>query len=332
MTDSCLPPHIIYKILCSYNIDSIALFKNHGIKYQHNNQAISRVDCSKVAAVWQEAEQLIKDKSFGLKAGEYWHPSYMNALGYAWLASSSLYTAFYRMQRFSKIIASSLKINIIEDNDLFIIRLGIQYFAKNRPLVDALMSIIMTMCRTNYGNHLQPLRTTFQYQQPHNLNYYQAIFGSDILFHHAYNSIIFHIDTVKEPLLSGHAEYALFHEKAVIDYLKQMDEPTFVDKVKQQIATQLASGNVTAINIAESLFITTKQLQRKLKTEQLTFKILVDEVRENTACLYLKDPKLSLIEIAFMLGFSEVSSFSRAFKRYKSLSPKEYRIKNLTST
>jgi AraC-like DNA-binding protein len=68
-------------------------------------------------------------------------------------------------------------------------------------------------------------------------------------------------------------------------------------------------------------------LQRRLKEYGLEFKKLVDDTRRRFASNYLKDRKHTLTEVAFLLGYSDVSAFNRAFKRWTSMTPLEYRRK-----
>ncbi|WP_156508573.1 AraC family transcriptional regulator, partial [Oleiphilus sp. HI0132] len=69
-------------------------------------------------------------------------------------------------------------------------------------------------------------------------------------------------------------------------------------------------------------------LYRKLKKEQVSFQSLVEEVRQREAERYLKENKVSISEVAFLLGFSELSAFSRAFKRWTGESPAKFRAKS----
>jgi len=75
--------------------------------------------------------------------------------------------------------------------------------------------------------------------------------------------------------------------------------------------------------------MSTRSLQRRLREEGTTFSILVDEVRRDLAQDYIRNPGISLMEVAFVLGFSVYSSFSRAYKRWTGMSPGEGRRNSL---
>jgi len=96
-------------------------------------------------------------------------------------------------------------------------------------------------------------------------------------------------------------------------------------KVKAVIIDQLPSGNVTNEKVARSLYMSSRKLQRQLQSAGTTFYTLLDEVRQDLAQKYLRAQDSSITEIGFLLGFSESSAFSRAFKRWMGVTPSEYR-------
>lgn len=87
----------------------------------------------------------------------------------------------------------------------------------------------------------------------------------------------------------------------------------------------MPSGGVSNEKVAQKLNMSTRTLQRKLKASHTTFRTLLDEVRHEFAANYIQDSTFSLMEIAFVLGYSEYSSFSRAYKSWTGISPSEIR-------
>ena len=96
------------------------------------------------------------------------------------------------------------------------------------------------------------------------------------------------------------------------------------DQVKQIVSKQLPKGDVDAEMVASTLCMSRHTLYRKLKNEGHAFQELVESVRKEKAIRYIKEKRYSLSEIAFLLGFSELSAFSRAFKRWTGTSPAKY--------
>jgi AraC-like DNA-binding protein len=87
----------------------------------------------------------------------------------------------------------------------------------------------------------------------------------------------------------------------------------------------MAAGEPTDLDIAKSLHMSRRTLQRKLAEADLTYQQLVDDTRRDLALRYIEDPARSITEITFLLGLSGQSAFTRAFRRWTGVSPTEYR-------
>lgn len=104
---------------------------------------------------------------------------------------------------------------------------------------------------------------------------------------------------------------------------------SFSQRVRPLIVGQLHRGPVNVEIIAAELHMSRHTLYKKLKAENLTFAMLLEDVRRERALMYLRERERSLAEVAELLGFSEPSAFSRAFKRWMGKSPGEYRYATL---
>lgn len=96
-------------------------------------------------------------------------------------------------------------------------------------------------------------------------------------------------------------------------------------RVSSLIKVHLARGKVGVETVAGQLNMSRYTLHKKLRQEGVTFAALLEQVRREQAITYMKDKSKPLVEIAEQLGFSELSAFSRAFKRWMGTPPAEYR-------
>ena len=154
---------------------------------------------------------------------------------------------------------------------------------------------------------------------------YYSFFRCPVEFGAESNLIILPLDVVNKQLTSSNPQLAQINDQVMINYLAKLDKEDIVQQVKAAILDQLPSGNVTEETVAEAVYTSKRSLQRKLNEKGTTFKTILTDVRQDLALKYIHDRKLTLTEISFMLGFSEMSSFSRAFKRWTGESPKEFR-------
>jgi AraC-like DNA-binding protein len=98
-----------------------------------------------------------------------------------------------------------------------------------------------------------------------------------------------------------------------------------VARCKASLLEQLSDGELSEQEMAEQLHMSRRTLQRKLAEAEMTYQRLVDETRRDLALRYIEDPRNSIIDITFLLGFSQQSAFTRAFKRWTGIAPSEYR-------
>ena len=120
-------------------------------------------------------------------------------------------------------------------------------------------------------------------------------------------------------------QLARLNEHIVVKYLAHSEKEDIVNRVKAAIIDQLSSGVVTENSIADGLYMTPRNMHRKLQKEDTSFKLLLTDMRKELAQQYIQDRSKTLTEISYLLGFSEVSSFSRAFKGWTGHPPSEAR-------
>ena len=111
---------------------------------------------------------------------------------------------------------------------------------------------------------------------------------------------------------------------------QQAARATLSIRVRTLIDGQLARGKVGVEAVASQLHMSRYTLHKKLREEGLTFARILEDVRRKQALAYMQDKTKPLVEIAEQLGFSELSAFSRAFKRWMGSSPAEYRSVRLS--
>jgi AraC-like DNA-binding protein len=318
--------NILWKILAGYGHDPDPLFREVGIDPAALKKPGVRIRYALVEQLWRKAVALIDDPCFGLQAPRYWHPSYLHALGYAWLASHSLREALGRFIRYLRIISEAGSVLLDErpgrlrltiDNPSSGMRVSAQ--------VDTFMAYIVHMCRLNFGEELAPLRVAFMHPEPPCVEKHHAHFRSPVVFSAAADSIDFAAADIDRYLTGSNPEIARLNDQVLTTYLAKLEKTDIIPRVKAGIIDQLQSGDVTDEKVAKAIGMSARSLQRQLNRSNTTFRTLLDEIRKDLALNYLRDPSIELSEIAFLLGFSEQSAFSRSFKRLTGRSPTDVR-------
>lgn len=113
-------------------------------------------------------------------------------------------------------------------------------------------------------------------------------------------------------------------------YLKSLNTgDNIASQLKQGLAKMLAQGEANADAACRVLKVSRRTLQRRLKAEKTSFQKVLNEVRAELAVRYLSDRRLKSLEVAMLLGYSSISSFTTAFKSWYDMPPIEYRQKIL---
>jgi len=320
------PSDILWKLIKDSGQDPEPLFDRAGISYDSIKTAGTRIPFKVLDRLWQEASEKIDNPCFGLRAAEYWHPAHMHALGYAWLASRTLREALNRFERYSRIISETLEL-VLEDSaaGLAVIIKPTPDIAPRPHRVDTLFACLMEMCRMNFGSRLNPTAVALTRERPPCYQVYQDTFRAPVEFGAERDSLTLPHDALDQSLISDNPQMALVHDKIMIDYLAKLKKSNLVHRVKAAIIDRLPSGEASQQEVAPMVNLSVRSLQRTLKTLETSFQKLLDETRNELAHSYIRDMETDLTEIAFMLGFSEHSAFSRAFKRWTGKSPKQTR-------
>jgi AraC-like DNA-binding protein len=146
-----------------------------------------------------------------------------------------------------------------------------------------------------------------------------------VLFGQPGTSLALPVDLAEKTLPCGNEEVAEVNEQLMSKYLASLDSGHLVKRVKRTIVQHLPSGAANLENVARQLYLSPRTLQRHLRREGTTFAAVLDETRQELARQYLKERGVDLTDVAFLLGFSQRSSFSRSFKRWTGGSPASYR-------
>jgi AraC-like DNA-binding protein len=244
------------------------------------------------------------------------------------MASSTLGEALERLVRYFRILSDKEELSLEESLE------GVELIVSSpdpeQPTTDessdALMAMIVRLCRLIHGTDINPLRVTLRRQAPACSKAFSQVFRVPVEFSARRDMLMFDREALGKPLPTANTELARANDQIVIDYLAKFDRDRITMRVRSMLLDQFAAGPATQETVARELNLSARSLQRKLHEEGTTYKQLVDDTRRELAAQYVKQSQLSINEITYMLGFSEPSNFTRAFKRWTGESPSEYRL------
>lgn len=297
-----------------------------GLQLNNLEQPDHRISLSTFHRLWDVAEKYTQDPAIGLHIGKHSNVDEMGVIGHIFFNNATLGEALTQFERLYKLVNAGMRVEFyVDDNFAYLnyICESPEYYS--RANMDRTMAISLVRARSLIHSTLKMEYVSFAHSEPSYTEEYQRLFQCPVKFDQANCSIVFKKQFLEFELpkrnpylhqvLTGHVETLLN---------KIRPKKSLSEQVKKIVSKQLAKGDVDAEMVASTLCMSRHTLYRKLKSEGHAFQQLIESVRKEKAIRYIKEQRYSLSEIAFLLGFSELSAFSRAFKRWTGTSPAKY--------
>lgn len=185
----------------------------------------------------------------------------------------------------------------------------------------AAVSILKSLC----GDQWKPLFVQFIHAEPKQSSKLKKYFYSPVYFNQERSAVIFSASDLDIPITSANPQL----NKILHAYLAQLEEQFSNDptaQIEKLIQQALTSGSCSADKVAAFMGVHRRTLHRVLKKSGTSYTQLLEKVRQDLALKMLKQSNVSITLIADMLCYSEMSAFSRAFKKWTGKTPKEYRV------
>lgn len=317
----------LWKVISDLGLDPQSLFTQAGIDSSLRLDISARVSAKQMDDLVWQAQQQSNDDAFVFKLAAHLHPSYLGPLGYAWMTSSTLRKAFQRLSRHTALVYDELRILRDERDGEFHVVFESNESGLHDPALREhdKMAIAVQLCRLVYGDSFSPTRICFRYPATTDVAAYYEFFRCELAFEAEVTELVMPVEVTDEALPGFNPQLVHTFDELIIDYLRQRDRGDIVGRTRGAIFEELPSGEVSLKKTAEMLNMSTRSLARKLEDEGKSFKDLLTEVRRELAEKYIRDRSLSLTEITFLLGFSEASSFSRAYRGWTGSAPSAHR-------
>lgn len=279
--------------------------------------------------LWDAARASTGDDGFGLRMAEALPVEAYGAMGFAARSSATLGEAYRRTARFIRLMRSGVRLDIIDDGAVVRLRHvpPTGEAPPSRYAVEWFTATLLLMARRGVDPTCVPIETRFRHPAPARVDEHRRVFGAALTFAADRDELALPAALLARPQLSAEPGLSSVLDRHLDEALARL--PTrlgVVDRVRAGVAHELHRGREpTLAELARDLRMSARSLQRHLQRAGTSLQVLVDGLRAELAERYLAEAGLSIAEVAFMLGFSEVSTFHRAFKRWTGLTPAVFR-------
>lgn len=264
--------------------------------------------------------------ALGLAIGQCVAPRHAGVMGYIGLSCDSLGEALMRFERYHRLVYDGNPAVMAIHGDVVSLSWGVEHGRPGQLADETAMAAFATLVRQLVNEHLSPTSVNFVNPAPADVTPYEAFFGCPVTFGGRLTYANFPVSFLARHIEHSDPGLRVLLENQAESLLRALPSGDgFVQDLKDALVRCLHAGEPTLEQVAQRLHLSTRTLQRRIGAHDLNFQQLLDRTRAELARGYMLEGNLSLAEIALLLGYSEQSAFTRAFKRWTGHTPKEMR-------
>lgn len=280
--------------------------------------------------VWRHMLETAAGKAggpaFGLQVGRAISPRHFGIVGYLVLASASLGEALAHAERYSALVYDVNPLRLAIEGNQAVLRWGTGYGRPGQLVDETGIAALVRMARDITASDLSLAEVSFVNAEPDDLAPYEAFFGCPVHFQRSCTELRFPVSLLRHPLRQPDAALlALLDRQADAMLARQRPAGDDEEPYRRALVPLLREGRASLESLAETFHVSPRSLQRRLAAQGTSYQVLLDETRQALAREYLADSRLSLTDVAALLGFSEQSAFTRAFRQWTGETPGRWR-------
>jgi AraC-like DNA-binding protein len=293
------------------------------------------IEVDRVAALFEAAARETGDDCFGLHLGETYDFSAIGALSYVVLNAATVGTALANFERYARAHMTHGRIAVARRGAAaeLIYDAGLADPECARQLTDGTAVVGVKLMRRLAGAAWQPRRVHIGHAAPADLREHVRLLGPTLHFGHTTMvAMVFDAADLDREIAGADRGLLPIVERHLEELLAATPSDTdWIAEIRNAVAEAVPDGAPTIQTIAKRMGASVRTLQRRLGDHGVVFKDLVAETRRDLALRYLAHGTAGLTEIAFLVGYSELSAFHRAFRKWTGETPQEAR-RRLTRT
>lgn len=314
--------------LLDNGIDPAPLFERAGLEFDEVQEFDSPVPVEQVAALFEGAVQETGSTTVGMDMGLQYHYQNSSLLILAMLAAPSVEEGLKCLHNYDKYIDTAIatSFNFDQPKAEFSARILAPAHVKVDQLNEYLMAFLVQALGMATRKPIPLHEVRFRHCNNRNERILESAFSAPILFSQEDNRLVFDRGYLKQRFFCSNS---LLHEILVnamkTYFITAGSSGDFVDAVCREITLMGSFELPTTELIARRLALSPRSLRRRLADEGYSFQEVKNLSRQKRAKYYLSQTRMSLSEIAFELGYSELSAFSRAYRAWTGQTPQTYR-------
>lgn len=315
------------------DVDSI--FGRANIRVKDLDSPFNELDLSRFCTLFEQSALQTGNEQFGLEFGANFQPRQLGAIGYAAISSPTLSAALRNVQTYFPAHQGQTAFKLVQSSDMLRLTYKIldPRISNKRQDAELSLGMFLNIFRHALGKHWCPLEVWFEHDELTDKGAHEKVFGAPVGFGRSTNALAFRrseLDAImpeSDPYLYSVIESFLKSRQSL-----RGNPVDFATLVRSQIKLQLGEAPLKLAEVARMLGLSNYEFQRQLAEHGLSFRDLLAAAREELALHLLSHETLPLTEVAAALGYSELSAFSRAFRKWTGMNPQRYRRNHRAQT
>lgn len=305
-----------------------ALLEEAGLSRDDIADPDNLISMNSCAYLMEATARALDDPCFGLHWAEKLPEGSAGIIGYLLVNAKSVRMAVKSLERYASLHIDPIDASFEEEDGVGRLswRFPVTFTAPRVQFCSFLMAITIIRLRLHAGVNWMPISVELEHRALECTSDADRILGPNVRYDQPCNGL-----NIREAVLnrsSPHADERLFGLiKSLGD--RMMAERKVSTDISQRtsnaIVELLQESEATLEGVAQIMAIPPRSLQSQLAATGTNFETLLHETRQSLAATYLRDTDLPMTEIALLLGFSELSAFTRAANRWFGVPPRQYR-------
>lgn len=307
------------------------LLKQAGIKPSQLADQDGWLNFESHALLLELAARELKQPGYGLRLASLVPPRDFGVLAYVGLASKNLEEALRNLERYLHVQSEAWLIEFSRTEQKAVLSFlpALPHFAQYAQATESGLSLLLNAYGHFLGQRLVPHEVGFIHAPASGASEkaVQEAFGCPVRFRRNRVQISLDAATLRLPIKTADSRLLTILKVHCVSLLKERTSSAgdIVEMVKASIAENLSKGGCTARVIGKELGLTERTLHRRLAGLNTSFRDIIDEFRKELSHKYLHEERLSLKQVAFLLGYSDVGSFRTAYRRWTGKLPVQAR-------
>lgn len=309
-----------------------AFARTNEIQNAFDNNVMLALPVDEMTAMLDEVALLKEGDFVGIDVAKRVTAANLGVLGYVLLACPHLGAALNRLEKYARLLDRSFFMEITANDKHISFTWPLMIQETYHPLFAEMgIATFVQYARNLTGKDLPLHSVSFCHEPLVEERRYTDFFGCPVQFNQSEAFMSFEINHLNTPLRQPDERLLTILENQAMQALAQIpNQQQFLQQVHAIMLTLCRETLPTLDEVASRLNMSARTLQRKLSDHGFTFQQLLEQTQQHLAEQYLKDERLQLVEIAQLLGYSDQSAFTRAFKRWTGNTPKAYRVQLAT--